>query len=153
MQLNQLLSLLESNIAYSLLICFALLLLALLIVLFLVAKNRKLSKRLAKLEAVCSGMQPQETSHFPNYDLQLQDIEKKLSSVLQRVAMVRFNAFENEGSGLSFSLAVMDDNGDGFVITSLYGRNETRTYAKQIISGKSSHPLSPEEEEAVKKAL
>ena len=153
LQVNQLLTWLEGNLAYSILICFALFLAALLIILILAAKSRRLERHLAKLESAVTGIKPGETHDTCNYDLQLKGIEKKLSSALQHVAMVRFNAFENEGSGLSFALAVMDDNGDGFVISSLYGREETRTYAKQIIGGKPSHPLSPEEEEAIRKAL
>jgi len=152
-QLNQLLGWIETNTGLCILICFGLVLAGLLLLLFQSARNRKLRERLAKIESSYMAFRSDEDLDPQNYDLQLRRIEKKLSSVLQHVAMVRFNAFDNEGSGLSFALAVMDDNGDGFVITSLFGREQTRTYAKQIAAGKPSHPLSPEEEEAIRKAM
>jgi hypothetical protein len=57
------------------------------------------------------------------------------------------------GGRLSFSIALLDENGDGVVVTSIYGRNENRTYAKAIRAGSSTHVLSREETEALQKAL
>ncbi|MGQ9704383.1 MAG: DUF4446 family protein [Actinomycetota bacterium] len=76
-----------------------------------------------------------------------------LAGSLQRVAMVRFDAFEDMGGKLSYSVAMLDDNGDGIIFTSIYGRNENRTYAKAVKNGKASHVLSREEEEALRRAL
>lgn len=76
-----------------------------------------------------------------------------LAGALQRVAVVRFDAFEDMGGKLSYSVAMLDENGDGVIFTSIYGRNENRTYAKSVQSGKSSHVLSREEAEALKRAL
>ncbi len=76
-----------------------------------------------------------------------------LAGALQRVAMVRFDAFEDMGGKLSYSVAMLDDNGDGIIFTSIYGRNENRTYAKAVKNGKASHVLSREEEEALRRAL
>ncbi len=68
---------------------------------------------------------------------------------LQRFGIVRYNAFEEMGGNLSFSLAMLDDHGDGLVITSINGRTEARTYAKPIKGYDSTHNLSEEEREAV----
>ena len=68
---------------------------------------------------------------------------------LQRFGIVRYNAFEEMGGNLSFSLALLDDHGDGLVITSINGRTEARTYAKPIKRFDSTHNLSEEEREAV----
>ncbi len=76
-----------------------------------------------------------------------------LAGALQRVAVVRFDAFEDMGGKLSYSAALLDENGDGVIFTSIYGRNENRTYAKAVLRGRSSHVLSREEEEALRRAL
>ena len=76
-----------------------------------------------------------------------------LAGALQRVAVVRFDAFEDMGGKLSYSVAMLDENGDGVIFTSIYGRNENRTYAKAVRAGKASHVLSQEEEEALRRAL
>lgn len=76
-----------------------------------------------------------------------------LAGTLQRVAMVRFDAFEDMGGKLSYAVAMLDENGDGVILTSIYGRNENRTYAKAISGGASSHVLSQEEAEALRRAL
>lgn len=71
---------------------------------------------------------------------------------LQRFALVRYDAFEDMGGQLSFSTALLDDYGDGVVITSINGRTETRTYAKPIKQLDSAHNLSDEEREAISEA-
>lgn len=83
----------------------------------------------------------------------IEEIDTRLSSCLQRVGMVRFKAFEEVGGDLSFSLAVLDDRFNGLILTNLFGREESRMYAKPIAAGKSSYPLSSEEQEALSKAL
>ncbi len=72
---------------------------------------------------------------------------------LQKVGVVRFNAFNNTGSDLSFAVALLDSKGDGVVVSTIFGRDESRTYAKPIQKGASSYNLSGEEKEAVRKAL
>jgi hypothetical protein len=72
---------------------------------------------------------------------------------LQRFALVRYDAFEDMGGMLSFSAALLDDHGDGIVITSINGRTETRTYAKPVRELASEHNLSDEEREAIAAAL
>ncbi|MGH2693940.1 MAG: DUF4446 family protein [Actinomycetota bacterium] len=68
---------------------------------------------------------------------------------LQRFHIVRYDAFEDMGGRLSFSAALLDDHGDGVVITSINGRTETRTYAKPVRGMSSEHNLSEEEREAI----
>ena len=79
-------------------------------------------------------------------------VEKVISTALRRVALVRYDAFDDLGGRLSFSLAVLDSRGDGVTLTSLAGRNETRLYAKPISAGSSTTDLSPEEAQAVRAA-
>ncbi|MPZ91328.1 MAG: DUF4446 family protein [Actinobacteria bacterium] len=72
---------------------------------------------------------------------------------MQRFAVVRYDAFEDMGGQLSFSAALLDDYGDGIVITSINGRTETRTYAKSVRGMKSQHNLSDEERAAIEAAV
>ena len=71
---------------------------------------------------------------------------------LRHVAVVRYDAFGDMGGHLSFSAALLDDNGDGLVLSSINGRTETRTYAKPLVGLQSEHTLSPEENEAIENA-
>jgi hypothetical protein len=79
----------------------------------------------------------------------LTGVRTDLSDALRHVAVVRYDAFADLGGRLSFSAALLDDAGDGLVITSINSRTETRTYAKSVLGGGSEHELSPEEEQAI----
>lgn len=72
---------------------------------------------------------------------------------LTRVAVVRYDAFGDLAGALSFSAALLDDAGNGLVLSSINGRSETRTYAKGLSGGRSEAPLSPEEQEAIAEAF
>lgn len=72
---------------------------------------------------------------------------------LQHVGLVRFNPFEDTGSDQSFVIALLDAQRDGFVISSLHGRDSTRVFAKPISAGTSTHQLSAEESDAIRIAL
>ncbi len=76
-----------------------------------------------------------------------------LAGAMQRVAVVRYDAFDDMGGKLSYSATLLDENGDGVIFTSIYGRNENRTYAKAVRSGTASHVLSMEESESLRRAL
>jgi hypothetical protein len=78
---------------------------------------------------------------------------RDLSDALRHVAVVRYDAFGDMGGRLSFTAALLDDSGDGLVITSIHGRSEARTYAKGVKSGASEQSLSPEEQQAIELAM
>jgi plasmid stabilization system protein ParE len=77
----------------------------------------------------------------------------QLARCVQRVGMVRYDAFRDSGGRLSFSLALLDARGDGVVLSVLHGREGSYAYAKTLREGTSSHPLSEEEREAVRQAV
>jgi hypothetical protein len=77
---------------------------------------------------------------------------EELATTVRRVALLRYDAFEDVGGRLSFSCALLDDRGNGVVLTSINGRQETRVYAKPITEGRSGYNLSSEEEEAIRRA-
>lgn len=72
-----------------------------------------------------------------------------LADSLRNVALIRYDAFTDSGGKLSWSLALLDDHGNGVVTTSIHGRTDARTYAKSILDWKCEQALSPEEQDAV----
>ena len=83
----------------------------------------------------------------------LETVEKRLKKSVQGIGIIRFNPFEDAGSNQSFSVAFLNEEGDGVVISSLYSREKVSVYAKPIKKGESEYSLSDEEKEAVKTAL
>jgi hypothetical protein len=81
------------------------------------------------------------------------DLELVARLAVQHVGLVKFDAFEDMGGHLSFAAAMLDAEGDGFVLTSINGRQETRIYAKAIQRGSSVSHLSGEEQEAIRRAI
>ncbi|MBI2021840.1 DUF4446 family protein [Candidatus Daviesbacteria bacterium] len=74
-------------------------------------------------------------------------------SHMQRIAMLRFNPYDDTGGDQSFIIALLDGNLNGFILTSLHSRAGTRLYTKEITIGKSDLELSKEEKEVLKKAI
>ena len=72
---------------------------------------------------------------------------------VRRVALLRYDAFEDVGGRLSFSCALLDEHGTGVVLTSINGRQETRVYAKPVTESNSTYNLSMEEAEAIRQAM
>lgn len=79
-------------------------------------------------------------------------IEERMQQCVQYVGMKRYNAFEDMGSRLSYSIALLDDHLNGVVMTGIYGRYESTTYAKIIHHGHSEQNLSVEEMDALQMA-
>ena len=79
----------------------------------------------------------------------LDAVQASLADAISHIAVVRYDAFSDMGGRMSFSVAMLDDIGDGLVLTSINGRTETRTYAKGVKAGASEASLSPEEEQVV----
>jgi len=79
--------------------------------------------------------------------------ERRLSALKGRVGVHRFNAFSDSGSNLSFSIAIVNDEQDGVVITGIHGREHAYLYAKPIDKGQSAYMLSPEEKTAISQAM
>jgi hypothetical protein len=76
-------------------------------------------------------------------------LETKVTKSVQRLGLVRFNAFEGIGGEQSFAVALLDEKGDGVVLSSLQGRGEGRLYAKPVVKWDSTYSLSVEEKEAI----
>ncbi len=80
-------------------------------------------------------------------------MREQMKGCVQKVKLMRYNAFTDTGSNLSYSLAVLDENNNGVVLSSLYGREDNRTYAKPVENGKSTYQLSDEEKEVLEQIL
>lgn len=72
---------------------------------------------------------------------------------LRKIGFVRYNAFENIGNNLSFACTILDGKNDGFCLSSVYGRSESRIFAKPIVDGKCLYGMSEEEKESLEGAL
>ncbi len=81
---------------------------------------------------------------------EVQALRAEAADALRHLAVVRYDAFGDMGGRLSWSLALLDDGGDGIVLTSIHGRSEARTYAKNVAAWTCDQPTSPEEDEALR---
>jgi hypothetical protein len=109
-------------------------------VVFVVALTRRTGRR-SGLEAV-----PEDVLGLRQ---EVAALRAEAAGALRHLSVVRYDAFGDMGGQLSWSLAVLDDGGDGVVLTSIHGRSDARTYAKTITGWTSEQQLSPEEEEAL----
>lgn len=80
-------------------------------------------------------------------------IQSRVTNCIQKYAVVRYRAFDDVGSDLSYSIALLDDKNNGVVLTGIYGRNESTSFAKPIENGISKYDLSDEEKQAIRNAL
>ena len=81
------------------------------------------------------------------------DILAVQSHCFRKIGFVRYNAFDNIGNNLSFAFTVLDGKNDGFCLSSVYGRSESRIFAKPIVDGKCLYGMSAEEKESLAGAL
>lgn len=89
---------------------------------------------------------------FEELKKEFKEISKQSKASIQRVGIIRYNPFSNTGSDLSFSIALLDGNNNGIVITSLYSREGNSVYGKPIENGKSEYSLSEEEKKVIASA-
>lgn len=83
---------------------------------------------------------------------QVAGLRRDFGTAVQRIGFVRYNAFPGVGGEMSFSIALLDGGQNGFVLTSIFGREEARVYAKEIKRGQSLIALSEEEQAALRQA-
>lgn len=83
----------------------------------------------------------------------IDNLDNNLKSCIQKVGIVRYSAFQDTGSDLSFSLAMLDEKNNGVVMNGIYSREMSNIYAKPVENGKSNYTLSEEEKQAIDKAM
>src|SRR6476620_11461245 len=83
---------------------------------------------------------------------EVEALRQESKGALRHLSVVRYDAFGDMGGRLSWSVALVDDAGTGIVLTSIHGRSDARTYAKNVTGWTSDQQLSPEEQEAIGQA-
>lgn len=83
----------------------------------------------------------------------MKQVLARLDDSYQKVGLIKYNAFEDTGGKLSFSLALLNKKNDGFIINAMHSREGCFTYIKEIINGNSVLLLAAEEKEALEMAL
>jgi len=153
------------GISFELLIIAGINFLLILILLIMTLSNRSKVKKLkARYEHFMRGLSDRNIEQLideciekvnnvneKNRDIEFQinRIERNLIHCVQKIGVVRFNAFDNVGSDLSFSVALLDCNDNGIVLSGLYSRDSSATFAKPVVNGNSTYPLSAEEIQAI----
>jgi len=146
------------NLEYILLGVLAAWLLALsIIVAWIFSFFRKLSKNVGKGNLI--NVIKQVLGSTKLNAKKIRELEKTLAKIkeegthhVQKVSLVRFNPFDEMGGDHSFSLALLDGDDSGFIITGLHTRDRTRIYIKDVKRGKVKMELSKEERKALDKA-
>lgn len=162
--MDSLLNLLKDFQAYFILGLSVLVIILLIIVLVQLRSISSLEKRYRKLTRGVNNKNLEELiiSYLDKIDEVKTDSQKlkdsyaelnaRLKGCIQKVAMTRYRAFEDVGGDLSFSIALLDENNSGAIITGIYGRHESNTYAKPIDKGISRYDLSEEEQQVLETA-
>ena len=131
----------------------------------LLVKTQKLKQRLDKFVLGKDGVSLEqdiialfEDNKFLkiNTDKNKKDIEalyKRMESAYQKMGLVKYDAFQQMGGKLSFSLALLNENNDGFIINSVHSTDGCYSYTKKIVAGESSITLGKEEEKALAIAM
>ena len=107
--------------------------------------NEMLQKYVKSVEEI-----KKENSEIEQY---CKKIDEDSKQNLKKIGIVRYNAYKDTGSDLSFALAILNDNNTGIVLNGIYGRDTSNIYAKPITEGTSKYALSKEEKEALEKAM
>ena len=153
------------NLDLSILIIYILILILFFICMFSIRRNFKLEDKYRRLmrgvnnknleELVVGYLDKVEMteSKLEGIGNELNNIDDKIRKSIQKVAVLRYKAFDDVGSDLSYSIALLDLNNSGIILTGIYGRYESTAYAKPIDKGISRYELSEEEKEALNIAI
>lgn len=82
-----------------------------------------------------------------------QKLDEDSKNYLKKIGLVRYNAYKDTGSNLSFALAILNEHNTGIVLNGIYGRDTSNIYAKPVVEGNCEYALSKEEKEALEKAI
>ena len=111
-------------------------------------KNKKEPKSLKEILRQFKNLE----ESFEELSAEFKNLQKESKLSVQKVGIIRFNPFSEVGGDQSFSIALLDGNDDGLVLTSFYTREGNRVYGKPIKAGASRYALSKEETSAIESA-
>jgi hypothetical protein len=115
--------------------------------------DRDLVAHAAALEEAFAGLREYVDDMGRRQDEHFDDVERRLEGAVTHQALVRYDAYNEMSGHQSLSIALLDENRSGIVLSSIHHRDQARLYAKKIRDGTPEHKLSPEEEEVLRLAL
>mgnify|MGYP006188827983 CR=1 FL=1 len=80
-------------------------------------------------------------------------VDERVQTALRGVSVVRFNAFKDSGGGQSFAVSLINESGDGIILSTLYSRERVGVYAKPVRAGKSEFELTDEEKQSLEQSV
>lgn len=143
----------------------ALVVIFLVLLLMLIQTRTKLTKLQKKYDYFTKGSEMNIDEVLTKTILELQQTQEELAALnkrhdalrqqvrgcIQKVKIDRYDAYDLMGGELSYSLVLADEDNNGVVMSSIYGRDDNRCYAKEIIAGQSKYPFADEEQRLVAK--
>lgn len=153
------------DIAYLFLILLVFIIVLFVIIILQMKKLNRLQKRLSKfmtgkdaksLEKDIVGLYEDNKFLKINVDKNKKDIRtlyKNMEHAFQKIGLIKYDAFQQMGGKLSFSLALLDENNNGFILNSVHSTEGCYTYTKEIKSGECAISLGEEEQQALDMAI
>ena len=150
---------------YVLIGIIALLVIAIVLSIVAIAKSSSMKKKYNKMMEGSDGKSIEQIikdytadvkllkSTYEDNTAAIKDIYEKLQYTFQKIGIVKYDAFHEMGGKLSFSLAMLNEKNDGFVMNAMHSREGCYTYIKEIVDGNSIIVLSDEEQKALDRAM
>lgn len=135
------------------------------LVICLIVKINRLNKKLGSFMGGRDGVSLEKNifalyednkilkEHMMKHKKDIQNLYKKHETAFQKMGLVKYDAFHQMGGQLSFSLALLDENNNGFIINSVHSTDGCYSYTKRITAGECKLALGKEEEEALSRAM
>ena len=148
-----------------LLILIVLIIILIVMMIFFIVKSNRLSKKLQSFMSGRDGASLEKNiyalyednkmlkEHMVKHRKDIQNLYKKHEHAFQKMGLVKYDAFHQMGGQLSFSLALLDENNNGFIINSVHSTDGCYSYTKRITAGECKLALGKEEEEALSRAI
>ena len=163
--MENLINLINENISFIVIGLLVIILLLFIIVISLIRSTKKLEKKYRRLmrgvnnknleELIVSKLEEVDKAMAKSEEAinQCEVIKEEIKGCVNKVAIMRYKAFPDVGSDLSFSIAILDSYNDGVLITGIYSRHDSTTYAKPVDKGISRYELSEEESYVLNEAI
>lgn len=148
-----------------LIILIILMIIFIILIIWLMIKNNRLNNKLNSFMSGRDGASLEKNiyalyednkmlkEHMMKHRKDIQNLYKKHESAFQKMGLVKYDAFHQMGGQLSFSLALLDENNNGFIINSVHSTDGCYSYTKRITAGECKLALGKEEEEALSRAM
>ena len=163
--MENLINIINENTPYILIALLIIVLLLFIVVIILMSSNSKLEKRYRRMmrgvnaknleEVITSKLEDVERAISKSEEAinECKVVKEELKGCVNKIAIMRYKAFPDVGSDLSFSIAILDSYNDGVIITGIYTRQDSTTYAKPVDKGISRYELSEEEAHVLNEAI